>query len=278
MSDRPSNPLWWVYATLRTLYCWVALALLTLVIGTLYVLTAWWLSPRGRWILFLERAWVTTILKASFVDLSVRGLEHFEPGASYIVMANHLSMYDIPALHYLLGEGRDLRWIGKKELVKVPVFGWAFALSRHIPIDRHHRERGIAAMKRAAAESEAGCSFVVMPEGTRSRDGRLLPFKKGGFHLAIDTGLPILPTAIVGSEKLMRKGEWWILPGAIEVIVTPPIPVEGIEKSDVDALRDRVRERIAGTVADARGDDDAGLPDAPATGTLGANPSQEDER
>lgn len=265
---RPSNPLWWVYATARSLYCWTALSILTLVIGTLYVATGWWLSPRGRWFFLLERTWVTTILKASFVDLSVRGLENFRAGESYIVMANHLSMYDIPALHYLLGEKRDLRWIGKKELVKVPFFGWAFALSRHIPIDRHHRERGIAAMKRAAAESEAGCSFVVMPEGTRSRDGRLLPFKKGGFHLAIDTGLDILPTAIVGSERLMRKGEWWILPGSIEVVVTPPIPVEGLDKSDVPALLERVRERIAGTLEERRGDTPAD--------TLETNPSEEE--
>ncbi|MDX1660364.1 MAG: lysophospholipid acyltransferase family protein [Gemmatimonadota bacterium] len=252
-SDR--SILWWVYATLRTLYCWVALALLTLVVGTLYLLTGWWLPSNGRFIRFLERAWVTTILEASFVDLSVRGLEHARPGESYIVMANHASMYDIPAVHYLLGADRDLRWIGKKELVKVPIFGWVFALSRHIPIDRHHRERGIAAMKQAAAESEEGCSFVVMPEGTRSRDGRLLPFKKGGFHLAIDTGLPILPTAIVGSQKLMRKGEWWILPGSIEVVVTAPVPVEGLDKSDVESLRDRVRERIGETLEEARRSD-----------------------
>lgn len=249
------SPLWWAYATLRSIYCWTALALLTLVVGTLYLATGWWLSPSGRFIRFLERAWVTTILEASFVDLSVRGLEHARHGESYIVMANHRSMYDIPALHYLLGAGRDLRWIGKKELVKVPVFGWVFALSRHIPIDRHRRERGIAAMKKAAAESEQGCSFVVMPEGTRSRDGRLLPFKKGGFHLAIDTGIAILPTAIVGSEQLMRKGEWWILPGSIEVIVTAPIPVDGLDKSDVEALRDRVRQRIAATLPDLPGPD-----------------------
>lgn len=247
---RDRSPLWWVYATVRSLYCWIALALLTLVIGTVYLLTGWWLPSGGRFLRFLERAWVTTILKASFVDLSVRGLENARPGESYIVMANHRSMYDIPAVHYLLGADRDLRWIGKKELVKVPVFGWAFALSRHIPIDRHRRERGIAAMRQAAAESREGCSFVVMPEGTRSRDGRLLPFKKGGFHLAVDTGLPILPTAILGSEKLMRKGEWWILPGAIEVVVGEPIPVDGLDKSDVEELRDRVRGRIAKMLPD----------------------------
>lgn len=251
MSTRSNrSTLWWAYITARTIYCWVALALLTLVIGGLYLALGWWLTTTGRFFQLLDRAWVATILKASFVDLSVRGIEHARAGKSYIVMANHRSMYDIPAIHYLLGADRDLRWIGKKELVRVPVFGWAFALSRHIPIDRHHRERGIAAMRKAAAESEEGCSFVVMPEGTRSRDGRLLPFKKGGFHLAIDTGLPILPTAILGSETLMRKGEWWILPGAIEVVVGAPIPVEGLDKSDVEALRDRVRGRIAEMLPD----------------------------
>lgn len=251
---------WWAWATLRTLYCWTALALLTLLVGAIYIP---WLLVAGadsRFLRSLERFWVWTILEASNARVHMRGMENVRPGESYIVMSNHRSMYDIPVVHYLLGKGRDLRWIGKEELLKVPVFGQAFGLSRHIEIDRRRRERGIAALKRAAAESAEGVSFVIMPEGTRSRDARLLPFKRGPFHLAIDTGLPILPVAIAGSERLMRKGSWWILPGTIELTVLPPIPSRGLGKDSIDDLSGRVREAIRARLPDEPGGDGAGEP------------------
>ena len=103
-------------------------------------------------------------------------------------------------------------WGSSGEVRPQGVFGWAFGLSRHVAIDRQNRSRALDALNRAAAESTAGVTFVIMPEGTRSRDRRLQPFKKGGFHLAIDTGLPILPVGIAGSERLMPKGTWWFLP------------------------------------------------------------------
>ncbi len=242
--------IWWVWATLRTALCWTALALLTIPVAILYVVGVRLLPPAGPAMRSLERFWVWSILRASNAKLEVRGLEHVRAGESYIVMSNHRSMYDIPVVHYLLGGGRDLRWIGKQELLKVPFFGQALGQSRHISIDRQRRERGIAALERAAAESADGVSFVIMPEGTRSRDGRLLPFKKGPFHLAIDTGLPILPAAIVGSEVLMPKGTWWILPGKIELIVLPPIPTRGLGKESLDALSERTREAIRAALPD----------------------------
>ncbi|HET6341773.1 MAG TPA: lysophospholipid acyltransferase family protein [Gemmatimonadota bacterium] len=241
--------LWWVWATIRTAGCWALLALLTLVVAALYVPSAL-VSPDGRFVRGLERFWVWFILRGSNVKLSVDGLEHVRAGSSYIVMANHRSMYDIPALHYLLGRGRDLRWIGKQELTRVPVFGWAFGTSRHIAIDRQNRPQAVEALKRAAAESTAGVTFVIMPEGTRSRDRRLQPFKKGGFHLSIDTGLPILPVGISGSERLMPKGTWWILPGAIHVSVRPPVDVAGWSKGRLNELVERVRSEVRSALPD----------------------------
>jgi 1-acyl-sn-glycerol-3-phosphate acyltransferase len=234
---------WRLYVVLRSAVCWVLLAIVTVLITTPYIFIA--LVHREsvltRW---LERFWTWAIIRGSRVKLSARGLENVVPGQSYVVMANHRSLYDIPALYYLLGRDRDLRFIGKKELVKIPIFGWAFGLSRHVVIDRQRRQRAIAALRNAAAESREGVTFVIMPEGTRNRGEGLLPFKKGPFHLAIDTGLPILPVAIIGSNKLMRKGSWKILPGAIEVRVLPPIPVEGLDKSHVEELSDRTRASI----------------------------------
>ncbi len=233
----------WAYDIARSIYCWVALALLTSACVAVYLPVAA-VSPESAWARDIERFWVWVILRASNVRLTVRGLENVHRGQSYIVMANHRSMYDIPVLHHLLSRDRDLRWIAKKELLAVPVFGWAYRVSRHIPVDRQHRQRAIDALKRAAAASAEGVSFVIMPEGTRSVDGKLLSFKKGGFHLAIDTGLPILPVGVSGSERLMRKGSWLIVHGAIDVVVRPPVPVAGLGKESVEALRDRVRAEI----------------------------------
>lgn len=235
--------LWRVWAVLRTAGCWFLLTLLTIGVGLFYHIAAP-IAPESRFLRSLERFYVGFILVVSNVDLRSDGLENEEPGKSYIVMANHRSMYDIPAVHYLLGRGRDLRWIGKKEMLRVPVFGWAYGLSRHIAIDRQNRRKGIEALKRAAAASKEGVSFVIMPEGTRSLDGSLGPFKKGGFHLAVDTGLPILPVAIEGSEKLMRKGAWWILHGTITVTVRPAIPTADLTKTDLTPLLERVRAEI----------------------------------
>ena len=231
------------WAVVRSAGCWILLTLFTLVVGTLHIAGSL-IAPEGRWGRWLEMAYVWTILHASNVKLTAEGLEHVTPGRSYIVMANHRSMYDIPVLHYLLGRGRDLRWIGKQEVQRVPVFGWAYRVSRHVAIDRQNRAAAIETLRRAAAASRGGVSFVIMPEGTRSLTEDLLPFKKGGFHLALDTGLPILPVAIVGSEKLMRKGSWHIRAGAIHVRVRPAIETRDYVREDIDALADRVRSEI----------------------------------
>jgi 1-acyl-sn-glycerol-3-phosphate acyltransferase len=232
------------YAVLRSAGCWILLTLLTLMVGTAHIASSL-IAPEGRFPRWLEMAYMWAILKASNVKLTVEGLEHVEPGKSYLVMANHRSMFDIPVLHYLLGHGRDLRWIGKREVQRVPVFGWAYQMSRHIAIDRQNRSAAIETLRRAALESREGISFVIMPEGTRSTSEELLPFKKGGFHLALDTGLPILPVAIVGSEKLMRKGSWYILPGSIHVRVRPVIETHDLDRHDIDGLSERVRSAIA---------------------------------
>jgi 1-acyl-sn-glycerol-3-phosphate acyltransferase len=244
---------WKAYAVVRSAGCWVLLTLFTLVVGFSHIPSSL-IAPEGRVPRWLEMAYMWAILHASNVKLTADGLEHVERGKSYIVMANHRSMYDIPVLHYLLGRGRDLRWIGKQEVQKVPVFGWAYRVSRHVAIDRQNRRAAIDTLRRAAQESRVGVTFVIMPEGTRGTGSghELLPFKKGGFHLALDTGLPILPVAIAGSEKLMRKGSWYILPGSIHVSVRPVIETRDLEREDIEGLLERVRSAIS-----------AGLPDPP---------------
>ena len=234
---------WRLNAIVRSAWLWFLLGLETVVLVLPYLVIVA-VAPNSRVALGIERLWAWIIIRGSNIRLTASGLEHFERGRSYVVMANHRSLYDPPVLHYLLARDHDVRFIGKKELVKIPIFGWAFALSRHVVIDRQNRHRAIAALREAAAKSGEGVSFMIMPEGTRNSGKELLPFKKGGFHLAIDTGLPILPVAMVGSDELMRKGSWYILPGSIHVTVLPPIPVDGLDKSHVEILLERTRSAI----------------------------------
>jgi 1-acyl-sn-glycerol-3-phosphate acyltransferase len=190
-----------------------------------------------------ERFWCWAVLRIARVGVRVSGAEHLQAGRSFIIMPNHRSWFDIPALHWALGE-RDTRWVGKKELVPVPFFGWAFGLSRHIVIDRQNREKGIRAIRRAAEMSGGGVSIVIFPEGTRSLTDEMLPFKKGGFHLALDTGLEILPVAISGAEKVLRKRAWLIHSGEVDVVFCEPVAAAGYGKQNLPKLMDVVRERI----------------------------------
>jgi 1-acyl-sn-glycerol-3-phosphate acyltransferase len=250
LNRRRDTIAWKVYAVVRSAGCWALLSLFTLIVGALHIPGSL-IAPEGRFPRALEMAYMWAILRASNVKLTADGLEHVERGRSYIVMANHRSMYDIPVLHYLLGRGRDLRWIGKQEVLRVPVFGWAYRVSRHVAIDRKNRAAAIETLKRAAEKSRAGVSFVIMPEGTRSTTGELLPFKRGGFHLALDTGLPILPAAILGSDALMRKGSWYILPGAIHVSVRPAVETRDVGREQIDDLVKRVRSAISAGLAES---------------------------
>ena len=259
MSRRRGTLAWKVYAVVRSAACWVLLILFTLIVGALHIPGSL-IAAEGRFPRALEMAYMWAILRASNVKLTADGLEHVERGRSYIVMANHRSMYDIPVLHYLLGKGRDLRWIGKQEVLRVPVFGWAYGMSRHVAIDRQDRAAAIEALRRAAKDSRAGVSFVIMPEGTRSTTGHLLPFKRGGFHLALDTGLPILPVAILGSDALMRKGSWHILPGAIRVSVRPVVETHGLGREHIDELVEEVRSAISAGLAESSQRSERGVP------------------
>jgi 1-acyl-sn-glycerol-3-phosphate acyltransferase len=214
----------------------------TLVIAPAHMLASLMALPSrpDRW---LERVYFGTVLKLAGTRVVVDGWEHVRPDRSYVIMPNHRSWMDVPVLHWALA-GRDIRWVGKKEIVPVPLFGWAFGLSRHIKIDRQNRERGIRAIRRAARVSGGGVSIVIFPEGTRSETDRLLPFKKGGFHLAIDTGLEILPVAVGGTERIMRKREWTLRPGAARVTFRPPVSPPPQGKAGLPELMRAVRERI----------------------------------
>lgn len=152
------------------------------------------------------RDWADTLVAITKTQLVVEGLEHL-PEHPCVVMSNHQSLSDIPLLYAALPEGLRMRMVAKAELFRVPVWGRAMRLSGFIPIVRGDRALAIESLEIAKADMQAGTFIWLAPEGTRSRDGRLRPLKKGGFILARDTGRPILPVSISGSRGIAASGE-----------------------------------------------------------------------
>jgi 1-acyl-sn-glycerol-3-phosphate acyltransferase len=184
------------------------------------------------------RVWVSLNLLICGVRVRVRRLARLEPAGAYVFMSNHVSQYDVLAVVAALPEFQ-LRWVAKKELTRIPVFGWALRHAGHIIIDRGDSRQAIASLHAAGARMAQGLSVVIFPEGTRGTAGRpLLPFKKGGFMLALEAGIPIVPLAIRGSGRLLPRGSLTPARGDIDVVVGPPIPVAGIDR---DELMRRVR-------------------------------------
>jgi 1-acyl-sn-glycerol-3-phosphate acyltransferase len=183
-------------------------------------------------------AWV--ILKVCGIRLVVRGREHIQPSQRYVILSNHASYFDPPAL--VLALGLQYRWVIKKELRKVPLFGLALETSRNLFIDRARGSDALESIKQGVAQLPDGTGILMFPEGTRSWDGQLLPFKKGGFVIARDGQLPILPITVRGSHDRLPKGQAAFTPGVIEILIHPPVATAD---RDLDSLRDQVRGTIA---------------------------------
>ena len=197
----------------------------------------------GDSVLALARQWSRVILGVPGVKVEVKMHAPIEPGRPYIFMANHASMVDIWAMFVAIPA--SFRFIAKKQLAGIPLFGWAMTAGRFIFIDRQNAVSARRSMEEAARRIRAGQSVIIYPEGTRTRDGRLLPFKKGGFHLAIDAGADIVPVAIRGSRAVMPRGAALIRAGTVSVEVGAPIPTAGLTVADRDALIAKVRGRVA---------------------------------
>lgn len=189
------------------------------------------------------RNWARSLLWAAGVKVEVEGLEHLPPGEPAILVANHESWFDVFALVVHLPV--DYRFVGKIELTRIPFFGPSWLATGHIAIDRSDRTKAIESLREAGESLRRDGAVVVMfPEGTRSEDGELLPFKKGAFVLALQTGVPIVPAGVSGSRKIMPKGSWRIRPGTIVIRIGPPIPVEGRGEGARDALLEQARVEV----------------------------------
>jgi 1-acyl-sn-glycerol-3-phosphate acyltransferase len=184
---------------------------------------------------------VALALAMAGVRFRVFGGEHV-PGGAVVFCSNHESNVDPPVLFRALHP--QLHILYKAELHKFPLMGTLFDVGGFVPVDRRNRERAMASIRRGAAALRQGHSFLIFPEGTRSRGGELLPFKKGGFIMAIQAQAPIVPVAVQGGRAAMRKGSPWVRPVDVTVKIGEPILTAGLTVDDRDTLITRVREAI----------------------------------
>jgi 1-acyl-sn-glycerol-3-phosphate acyltransferase len=228
---------WW-----RTVvYLIPAVSLYTIVLGTLSLLSTL-VDRTGDLGHRCARAWAWLILKTTGVRVRVAGLEHLDLSRSYVFAANHQSIYDIPIV--FTSFPMQLRIVAKQSLGRIPFLGWHLHRTGHLLVDRRNPGPDIVAkMKRLVSEAH---SLIVFPEGTRSVDGTMGPFKKGPFLVAIDAQLPVVPVSICGSRHIMKKGRLMVRPGDVAITIHAPISTDGVTRDQARLFAERVREVVAG--------------------------------
>jgi 1-acyl-sn-glycerol-3-phosphate acyltransferase len=226
---------WW-----RTVFYLIpAVTLYTIVLGSIS-LAASLIDSSGNAGHWCARTWAWLILKTTGVRVRATGLEHLDRSRSYVVAANHQSIYDIPIVFTALP--LQLRIIAKESLGRIPFLGWHLRRSGHLLVDR--KNPGARILKRMALLIGAANSLIVFPEGTRSVDGTVGRFKGGTFLLAIDSGLPVVPVSIARSRFVMKKGRLMVCPGEVTVTVHEPIPTSGVTREQAREFAQRVRDAV----------------------------------
>ena len=227
-------------AALRSIAAYVAIivyiavaAPLALVIGALF---RW---KRGMYALGHAGVWLA--LAIAGIRYRVAGRENLPAGA-VVFCSNHASNVDPPVLFEALHP--QLHILYKAELRKFPIMGTVFDVGGFVAVDRNDRDKALASISRGAASLRAGNSFLIFPEGTRSRTGELLPFKKGGFVMAIEAQVPVVPVAITGARAAMRKGSPIVRPVKVSVRIGRPVPTAGFGIEQRDQLISRVRAEV----------------------------------
>ena len=191
----------------------------------------------GRWMMRVGR-------RILGIDIEVAGLERLDRGTPYVIMSNHLSFLDGPLLVTVLD--RPARVIVKRFVFRIPVLGSGMRFAGYVPLDKEGAGAGRKSIDRAARLiRERGYSFLIFPEGTRSWDGKMLPFRRGGFFLAIESGADIVPVTVKGTYELMPRGKWFIRKGTVKIVFHEPVTVAGQDRRTMPELMEKVRSAVS---------------------------------
>ncbi|HTO72260.1 MAG TPA: lysophospholipid acyltransferase family protein [Gemmatimonadales bacterium] len=234
-----------LWSTIASLWTWFILGMALLVWLPLMAVVRLATAPfdKGRYLvgrLFRQIARVTVIANPLW-RFRTAGQVPANPRRPFVVVSNHESFTDILLISLLPWE---MKWMSKIEMFRLPVLGWDMWLAGDIPVERGERRSAVAALLRCREVLGRKVSVMIFPEGTRTLDGEMLPFKDGAFRLAIDCGVPILPLALVGTRTALRKHDWRFSRAIAEVRVLEPVETAGLTVKDVPQLREQVRQRI----------------------------------
>lgn len=237
-----ARPLQW----LASAYMWLALPVLASAwcagLGVVFVLTAPFDPGRytvGRW---FRRAAVAASKINPLWRFRVSGVRIADPRRPYVAVANHESFADVFLISHLPWE---MKWLSKEEIFRLPVMGWMMRMAGDIPVRRHDPSSRGRALEECRDRLRKRVSVIILPEGTRSASGELLPFRDGAFRLAVEEQVPILPIAVAGTRHALPKGSGLFGRACAEARVLPPVETAGLGLADVPALRERVRAMIA---------------------------------
>jgi 1-acyl-sn-glycerol-3-phosphate acyltransferase len=192
------------------------------------------------------------IAKVNPWRLHITGTDRFHRSRVYVIVSNHQSLADIPLVAHI---NFDAKWLAKAELFRIPFVGWMMSMSQDVPVIRSDRRKAAHALLQCARYLRQGCSMVFFPEGTRSRDGEVLPFNDGPFQLAIRERVPVLPVVLDGSRDALPRNSWMF--GStldIHLRVLDPVPVDGFDVKQASVLREKVRQKIIDELQRIRSD------------------------
>jgi 1-acyl-sn-glycerol-3-phosphate acyltransferase len=229
---------WIWFATAAGIILWVPL------MGIVWLFDR---DPMKRRTEFFFRVLGRIVARVHRWRLHFKGLENLDPNRVYVVVSNHQSLADIPLIANL---PLSAKWLAKRELFEVPLFGWMLRMARHIPVDRGERRKAAHALLQCARTLRLGSSVLFFPEGTRSPGGEVLPFNDGPFQMAVRENVPVLPLAVEGSGAALPRGTW--LFGGQQDIHLTILPAVDPAGADVKELRERIRQQISDTVQQIR--------------------------
>ncbi|NDY94661.1 lysophospholipid acyltransferase family protein [Wenzhouxiangella limi] len=240
------SPFWLPLYPLWQWLVFVPTAVVLTIVGGALAIPIALISPRAA-NLYVAVSWCRILTRMTPARVDIEGMEHVDPDQSYVVVANHQSQFDIPVIYGYCG--LDLRWVMKAELNRIPFVAAGCRAIGHIFIDRADPAQARDAINSAVARLQPGTGILFFAEGTRSRSGKLLPFKKGAFRVAVDQQLPVLPMTVTGTRDVLPAGTLRLRPGRVHLRIHPPVSTAGLKTGDIDALRGQVRDQIASALS-----------------------------